>query len=959
VKEDNKKERGEVSRRDFLVGAGAVVVGGAIGSGITYPLVKGDGGEVVTTTKVSTVSVPTTVTTTAGGAGQTVTTTVGGGETVTVGSTKTVTTTVDGGTVTPEPVTTVYKNLGLCGGCVQSESSEVDVRNNRIVRIRPMHFDKKYDPSEFNPWKITAKSGGTLEPWNKSTIPPYMLGYKQRIYSRNRILYPLKRVDWEPGGDPAKTNTQNRGKSKYKRISWDEATDLIAGEITRCKDKYGPGFIGSAMGGHGEGKNVHNRGQCTNELLKIIGGYTNIRRNPDSWQGWYLGAKHMWGMEGGTGLMGPTMNVLKDTAENTDMIVWWGGDPEATTWGMYSQTPSRWCYWFTEVGIKQVWISPECNYAGVIHADKWIPVLPNTDGALALAICYTWIDEDTYDKDFVATHTLDFDMFEDYVMGRSEDMVAKTPAWAAPLTGIPEYTIKALARAWASMTTSMWHDYGGPMIRGPYSHELARLVIIPLIISGIGKPGIHQGSNLTGFPRTEKVPFIGIGHSGIRGGRSFEPAAQTIYKPMLHEGILNPPVTYFGSGPASAQYTLNDTYPAEGCSEMHMMWNDGPCYLVCWAGGNYMEQAYRSEKLECIIVNHPWLEDDCLYADIILPANTKFENDDIGVNNFDPEYCAYCIERRAIPDVGESKSDYECVIEVAKKLGLEEEMTQGKSIWEWIETSHENSGVNDLVSWEQLQEKDYWISPISVNWERDHPGISQFYEDPVGHPLTTPSGLVEFYCQGIADGFPDDKERPPMPHWVIGGPASEGWTYDESLWGEKAKTYPLLINTNHPRWRMHAEHDDMGWIREIRWCKVKGPDGYMYEPAWLHPTTAAKYGIVSGDIVKVFNNRGAYLAGAIVTERQIPGCVYTDHGARLDEIIPTQLDRGGAVNTICPSEQVSKNSPGFVVSGYLVDIEKVTSVQMDEWKKDYPDAFERPYDPACGMMLSSWVEGGM
>jgi len=101
VKEDNKKERGEVSRRDFLVGAGAVVVGGAIGAGITYPLVKGDGGEVVTTTKVSTVSVPTTVTTTAGGAGQTVTTTVGGGETVTVGSTKTVTTTVDGGTITP------------------------------------------------------------------------------------------------------------------------------------------------------------------------------------------------------------------------------------------------------------------------------------------------------------------------------------------------------------------------------------------------------------------------------------------------------------------------------------------------------------------------------------------------------------------------------------------------------------------------------------------------------------------------------------------------------------------------------------------------------------------------------------------------------------------------------------------------------------------------------------------
>jgi hypothetical protein len=193
VKEDKKKERGEVSRRDFLVGAGAVVVGGAIGAGITYPLVAGKGdGEVVTTTK--TVSVPTTVTTTVGdGATATVTTTVGGdGATVT----KTVTTTVGGDGVVPpalEPEKTCYQLL-----CTDMA---VDYKNDRIVRIRPFYYNEKYP--DLQPWSITAR-GKTFNIPLKTPVATYNIGYKRRVYSNNRILYPLKRVDWEPGGDPAK-----------------------------------------------------------------------------------------------------------------------------------------------------------------------------------------------------------------------------------------------------------------------------------------------------------------------------------------------------------------------------------------------------------------------------------------------------------------------------------------------------------------------------------------------------------------------------------------------------------------------------------------------------------------------------------------------------------------------------------------------------------------------------------
>ena len=110
---------------------------------------------------------------------------------------------------------------------------------------------------------------------------------------------------------------------------------------------------------------------------------------------------------------------------------------------------SRVCYWWTELGIKSIYISPDLNYGAAVHADKWIPILPNTDAAMQLAIAYTWIKEGTYDKEYVATHTFGFEKFAEYVLGK-EDGIPKTPEWAAEKCGVPEWTIKALARVWAS-----------------------------------------------------------------------------------------------------------------------------------------------------------------------------------------------------------------------------------------------------------------------------------------------------------------------------------------------------------------------------------------------------------------------------------------------------------------------------------------------------------------------------
>src|ERR1035437_10499604 len=132
---------------------------------------------------------------------------------------------------------TIVKGLGFCGNepLAGSNAVAVDVKDGRIIRIRPLHFDWRYKKEEFNPWKIEAR-GKIFEPGMKTLPPPFTLAYKKRVYSPNRIRYPLQRVDWNPIGE---RNPQNRGLSKYKQISWDEAADIIADEIIRIQKQYG------------------------------------------------------------------------------------------------------------------------------------------------------------------------------------------------------------------------------------------------------------------------------------------------------------------------------------------------------------------------------------------------------------------------------------------------------------------------------------------------------------------------------------------------------------------------------------------------------------------------------------------------------------------------------------------------------------------------------------------------
>jgi anaerobic selenocysteine-containing dehydrogenase len=863
-----------------------------------------------------------------------------------------------------KPDKTVRKSLGQCSFTLNSDMSAVDVKDGKIVRIRPQHYEEKYTKKEINPWKV-ERNGKPFEPLLKSLPAPYQLAYKKRVHSPNRILYPLKRVDWDPNGE---RNPQNRGKSKYRRISWDEATTIIANEIKRVQKKYGPYAVLCHGDGHGETKYIHGPHACQMILMEKLGGYTLAVRNADSWEGWYLGAMHVWGT-GQMGHMSPADNLFNDVTKHTEMLLHIGSDLETTPWGFGSQFPSRPLYYWSEIGIEHVFVCPDLNYAAAVHADKWIPILPNTDAALLLAIAYTWMKEGTYDKDYVATHVVGFDKFSDYVMGK-EDGVPKTPEWASGKCGIPEWTIKALARQWASKITTVIHFFGGSYVRGPYSHEPARLECCLLGMQGLGKPGVHQYCKMGGgipevdTPRPVKFKTMLPVNDVVWSGRlMLANTPQLITKTLVHHAILNPPVHSWGSmnflAPVEEQFK-KFPYPLpkeQGGTEIHMIWMDNPCRTTCWNDGHLSIEAFRSPKIECFVVQHPWLENDTVFADIILPINTKLEEEDIAEIDMVTPLKAVSIEEQAIEPLGESLSDYEAVAEVARKLGLYEEYTDGMTVKEKIKRGYETSALPGLISWEEFSKKGYYIIPTAPDWEDVPAGLRLFYEDPKKNPLETPSGKLEFYSQRLADHFPHDEERPPSPKWIEKGPS-----HDERLSSKRVKKYSLLLVSNHPRWRTHAQDDDITWLREIPTCKVKGFDGYMYEPVWVHPIDATKRRIKNGDIVKLYNERGVVLGGAIVWERIIPGVVYQDHGARIDMIAngPDEyIDRGGANNIISPAKGTSQNCWGMATSGFLVELEKVTMQQMEEWRRKYPEAFERDYSPASGLRFNAWIEGGM
>ena len=617
-------------------------------------------------------------------------------------------------------------------------------------------------------------------------------------------------------------------------------------------------------------------------------------RNPDSWEGYYWGAKHVWGFDDTLGE--PYQDaVWDDVLEHAEMVIFSGNDPETTGLGMSGSIALEMPKWLKRAGIKIVAISPDLNFTAAVHADKWIPLTPNTDAALYLAIAHSWIAEELYDKDYVRTRTVGFEEFKRYVMGE-DDGLPKTPAWAEKITGVPAHTIRALAREWARKKTSLSVYFGGPKIRGNFSHLAGRMEAYVLAMQGIGRPGrqfLRTGApsfykrHLAQVPRYPEVDRHGIALNPMIEYAIGKGPKSPVFIPrtLAAEAIICPSVKWKGTSAALAkaedQFRQYRFPPKNDHPGIRMVWNENGSQPGSWGHGWKWLEALQSSRVEFVLGIHPWLENDIPFSDLILPAQTHFEHEDlIAVQRTD--VLAMFYQEKAVEPVGKSKSDYEIHRMIGQRLGLAEVFPPPD---EWLKGAYQGTlaSTKFAISWEEFKKKKSIIydCPTWDEWvgiKREHGfgpnegGLHSFWSK--GDALETPSGKIEFVSSAIAALDPDNAERPPLAKWL---------SHSELKGSPKSQKYPLLVMSNHPRFRFHVQGDDVAWIREIG--KVRGPDGYMYEPCWIHPDDAEVRDISDGDVIMVHNDRGAVLVGAVVTQRIVPGALSIDHGAKIDLVL--------------------------------------------------------------------------
>ena len=823
--------------------------------------------------------------------------------------------------------------------CNNGAPVRIHVKDGVITRVRPLIFDE----TDTKSWTIEV-DGKKFSPPRMASVPAYILTERARVYSEDRIKYPMKRVDFDPKGD---RHPENRGKSEYVRISWDEALDIVAGEMKRIRSTYGPEAIMSRCSSHHNWGNIGYRTNTWARFFSTIG-FTDIFDNPDSWEGWHWGAPHAFGFFWRLGLP-EQYDLLEDALKNCDLIVHWGNDPDSTH-GVYGANESAlWRLWLKELGKKSIFIDPYCNYTAVVLADKWIAPRPGTDAAMALAIAYVWMKDGTYDKDYIANRTIGFEEFEQYVLGKS-DGVPKTPKWAENITNVPARVIAALAKEWASKRTMLAAGARGGesgTCRQAYATEWARLMVLLQAMQGLGKPGVNIWGTTMGAPFNGEFEFPGYSSWGLNKlakKPAINPVKQRVYRLLVPDAILNPPITWLGEGFCGSsieQQFIRYTYPAPGCSEVKMFYRYGGAFIGTMTETHRWVRMYQSPKLEFVVNQDCWWCTETGFADIVLPACTNYERNDIGewansggYSHHSSSLCNHRIviyQQKCIEPQWESKSDYQIFTELADRLGVKEEYTEGNTMEDWIEKMFHACDLPKYITFEQFKKKGYFVVPLPEPY-KPTPALRWFYEGrecdtpdlfnpkrgtPKAKELGTYSGKIEFVSESLKQHFPDDEERPPMPRYI------PSWEGHES---ELAKKYPLQMISPHPRFSFHTQHDThVPWLSEIPANRIM-KDGYCWHIVRIHPTDAGARGIKDGDIVKIYNDRGGVLGIAQVTERMKPGTIHSYEGSsKYDPMVkgkPDAVDRGGCINLITPARMVSKNAPGMAPNSCLVEIEK-------------------------------------
>lgn len=705
-----------------------------------------------------------------------------------------------------------------------------------------------------------------------------------RNYSNSRIKYPYVRKSYLEGMEG---NNELRGNDEFVRVSWDEALELVAKEI-KATDRDNI-YNGSYSGWSHPGR--------LNSCPTLAGKFFNIAK------GGAVGTSGEYsnGAAGPTnpGIMGDMEVYSLQTSHeemlaNTEVYVMWGADLFKTNkvdYGVANRKNDAYFLKYKKSGMKFISIDPiKTETAKMFDADC-VYIRPNTDVALMLGMMNYLYTSKKYDKDFIAKYTDGFDTFLPYLLGTT-DGIPKTAEWAEKITEVSASKIKELAELFVSKRTFIAGNWA---MQRAHHGEQADWGIITLasMIGQIGLPGGGFGFSMH-YSGGGQASAGKSGPGGFSQGRN--KVRVSIPASRISQTLLNPNTQIDFKGD---KITL---------PKIDLMYIGGANIVGHHPDTNELIKALKT--LKTFIVQEPWWTPTAKMADIVLPATTTLERDDISMGgSYSGDY-VYAM-RKIIHTPYEAKDDYEIYALLAKKFGEKKykKFTDNKEPMEHLKDFYSTSDAAKIKSFDEFWESGFVkfeIAKEAYNYVR-HSG---FRADPVKNALKTESGKIQIFSKKFADfNYAEFKG-----HVTWFEPA-------EYLGSKEVKDYPLHMVTPHPSYRLHSQLDNV-WIAEL--YKVKGR-----EPVRINPIDAKKYGVSNGDLVEVYNARGKVLAGAVVTEDIRPGVVAIDEGAWYSPEDAGSKDsrcNSGHCNVLTSSRPSSQMAQATTPNTTLVAIKKAEGV---------------------------------
>ncbi|QLE86688.1 trimethylamine-N-oxide reductase TorA [Shewanella sp. Scap07] len=734
--------------------------------------------------------------------------------------------------------------------------------------------------SHFGAFKMKRKNGviAEVKPFDSDKYPTDMInGVKGLVYNPSRVRYPMVRLDFLLNGH--KSDTTQRGDFRFVRVTWDKALSLFKDSLDEVQTKYGPSGLHAGQTGWRATGQLHS---STSHMQRAVGMHGNF-------------VKKVGDYSTGAGqtilpyILGSTEVYAQGTSwplilENSKTIILWSNDPYKNLQvGWNAETHESYAYLaqlkdkVAKGEIRVISIDPVVTKTQQYLGCEQLYVNPQTDVALMLGIANEMVAKNLHDKAFIDGYSLGFDRFLPYLQGET-DGIEKTPEWAADITGVSAEIIRDLAKVMTQDRTQML--MGWCIQRQQHGEQPYWMAaVLATMIGQIGLPGggISYGHHYSSigvpssgaaapgaFPRN-----LDEGQKPIFDNNDFKGTSSTIPVARWIDAILEPGKTIDANG-------SKVTYP-----DIKMMVFSGNNPWNHHQDRNRMKQAFH--KLECVVtIDMNWTA-TCRFSDIVLPACTTFERNDIDVYGSYANRGILAMQKMVEP-LFESLSDFEIFTRFARLLGKEKEYTRGLTEREWIANLYNdckaaNAEKFDMPDFDTFWKQGYVHFGEGKPWTRH----AAFREDPEINPLGTPSGLIEIFSRKIAQYNYDD--CPGHPTWMEKSERCHG--------GPGSDKFPVWMQSCHPDKRLHSQMCESEAYRES--YAVNGR-----EPVYLNPIDAKQRGIQSGDIVRVFNDRGQLLAGAVVSDNFPQGVIRIHEGAWYGPVGEDGSKEGGAeIGALC------------------------------------------------------------